>query len=62
MASDGVIGRLYVYLFQCLAAHSCQPPAMLAETVLRAVERDADPQRRDDMTALCARIALRRGA
>ncbi len=63
MASDGVMDAIEPErLSQCLAAHSCQPPAMLAESVLRAVERDADPQRRDDMTALCARIALRRGA
>ena len=32
------------------------------ETIIRRVERLADPVRRDDMTALCARVALRREA
>ena len=35
---------------------------MLAETIVSRVERLADPIRRDDMTALCARVALRREA
>ena len=44
------------------AARSVWPPEMLAETIIRRVERLADPVRRDDMTALCARVALRREA
>ena len=63
MASDGVMDAVAPeVLSECLIAHGRQPPAMLAETILSAVERRLDPHRRDDMTAMCARIALRREA
>ena len=63
MASDGVMEAVdEETLARLLIDHSRQPPEMLAETIVTRVEQLADPARRDDMTALCARIAMRREA
>ena len=63
MASDGVMEAVDgPTLERLLIDHGRQPPEMLAETIVSRVERLADPIRRDDMTALCARVALRREA
>ena len=60
LASDGVMDAIAPsVLSECLVAHGRQPPQMLAETILALAERSA--AHRDDMTALCARIAGRRG-
>ena len=61
MASDGVMEAVDgPTLERLLIDHGRQPPEMLAETIVSRVECLADPIRRDDMTALCARVALRR--
>lgn len=60
MASDGVMDAVEPeFLSSYLIDHSRQPPEMLAENILAQVE-SAPQSHRDDMTALCARIALRR--
>lgn len=60
LASDGVMDAIEPsVLSECLAAHGRQPPQMLAETILALAETSS--AHRDDMTALCARVAGRRG-
>ena len=62
MASDGIMDAVDAsFLSGFLIDHGRQPPEMLAESIVTAVE-NAPGRHQDDMTALCARIALRREA
>jgi len=61
MASDGVMDAVDpAGLSECLVMNGRQPPEILAERVLEAAERCGDARYRDDMTAVCARVSLRR--
>ncbi len=63
MASDGVMDAVEEDILEdVLRRHACQPPEMLAETLVSRVEQLMGDARRDDMTALCARVSLRREA
>ena len=60
MASDGVMDAVSEQeLEEALVRFSRKPPQMLAEALVSHAQQLAAPDRRDDMTALCARITLR---
>ena len=63
LASDGVVDAMsHEELCACLLEHAYQPPERMAEAIVRHAEKRAGMERRDDMTALCARVLLRREA
>lgn len=60
MASDGVMDAVGEgELDHMLQNLGMQPPQLLAEALVSRVEQSVASDRRDDMTALCARLSLR---
>lgn len=58
MASDGVMEAVSGEILEdALQKIRRQPPTLLAESLVRSIEAMVDPDRRDDMTVLCAAVS-----
>lgn len=62
LGSDGLMEAVQDERFveRVLLENAAMPPTELAEAVVQAVQARGVPRRRDDMTAICARIGRRR--